>query len=98
MITAFPLCKSWLNWYLHHDRARMFFQAFADDKFTQSDPNTIAQESFGRTLQMSSGQDLPTSIKEAFYKCYWMALKCDVQYVNAREGSKVNYGFPMQRK
>jgi hypothetical protein len=27
-----------------------------------------------------------------------MALKCDVQYVNAREGLKINYGLPRQRK
>jgi hypothetical protein len=27
-----------------------------------------------------------------------MVLKCDVQYVNAREGPKVNYGSPRQRK
>jgi hypothetical protein len=78
----------WLNWYLHHNR---------DDKFTQADPNTNAQESFGRTLQLSSEHDCPSN-KEAFYHCYWMALKCDVQYVNAREESKVNYGLPRQRK
>jgi hypothetical protein len=34
----------------------MIFQALADDKFTQANPSTNAQETFGRTLQMLSEQ------------------------------------------
>jgi hypothetical protein len=60
----------------------------ADEKFTQANPNTNAQESVGRTLQLSSEQERP-SIKDAFYHCYRFALKCGVQYVNAKKGSRV---------
>jgi hypothetical protein len=76
----------------------MIFQVLADEKFTQADPNTNAQESFGRTLQLSSEQERPTSIKNVFYHCYRFVLKCDVQYVNAKEGSRVHYGLPRHRK
>jgi len=93
----FPKCQSWLNWYLHNDRAKMIFQAIAENKFTQSEPNTNAQESFGRTLQLSS-EFTRISIKDALHHCYRMALKCDVQYVNAREGKHVNYGLQRERK
>ena len=71
LLSEFPLCKSLLNWYLHHDRAKMIFQVLADEKFTQANPNTNAQESFPE-------QERP-SIKDAFYHCYRFALKCDVQ-------------------
>ena len=43
LLSECPQCKSWLNWYLHHDRARMIFQVLVDDKFMQADPNTNAQ-------------------------------------------------------
>jgi hypothetical protein len=75
----------------------MIFQALADDKFTQADPNANALESFGRTLQLLSEHDRP-SIKEAFYHCYRMALKCDVQYVNAREVSRSIMGYQSTEK
>jgi hypothetical protein len=75
----------------------MIFQALADDKFMQAGPNTNAKESFGQTLQLFSEQDRP-SIKDAFYHCYIVALKCNVVYANSIEGSRVHYGLPRHRK
>jgi hypothetical protein len=42
----------------------MISQALADDKFTQADPNTNAQESYGRTLQMLSKQDIAQVLRK----------------------------------
>jgi hypothetical protein len=93
----FPKCTGWLDWYLHSDRANMIFQALTDNKFPQANPNTNAQESFGRTLQCSCEQAKP-SVKEAYFHCYRMAHKYDHMYALAREGTTVNYGTPRIRK
>jgi len=95
--TEFPKCKKWLDWYLHPDRAKMIFPTLAEDPFPDDNPNTNAQESMGRTIQISCEYDRPT-IAQAYFHLFQLAAKHDFEYSLAVQGEKTSWGNPRVRQ
>ena len=62
--SRFPKCVKWLDWYLHKDRAKLIFPAVANADFVDARTrNTNAQESMGRTIQMTCEQANPSLVE-----------------------------------
>ena len=87
----FKNCTKWLNWYLHIDRAKCIFPAVANEEFAGDCHNTNAQESMGRTIQLTCEQDNP-SIAQTYFHLYKLANKIDFKYSCAVQGNPTSYG------
>ena len=93
----FPKCKKWLDWYLHTDRAKMIFPAMTDESFVSDCRNTNAEESMGRTIQMSCEHDNPTLVQTYFHLYQW-AARHDFEYSCACQGLPIRYGTPRVKR
>ena len=89
--TEFPKCKNWLGWYLHPNRGKSIFPALATVNFAGTVHNTNAQESMGRTIQMTCEQTKP-NIAQLYFHLFKLACKFDMEYSCVSMGEPTRYG------
>eukprot|EP00984_Skeletonema_dohrnii_P017855 scaffold8212_cov81-Skeletonema_dohrnii-CCMP3373.AAC.3 len=73
----FPKCQNWLNWYINPQRAMCFFPSLNNDAFVGNVHDTNAQESTGRTIQLSFPFDkTKANLFEVFMHLYRYGKIC----------------------
>jgi hypothetical protein len=95
----YPVAKNWLKWYLHPDRAPIFFDACKSlnrdqwEKVKSLDPDTNAQENVGKQYQETFGKKQKSNLGEAIQHT-WRYLNLDSQERSAAlKGHSLTYGF-----
>ena len=97
LMREFPKCKPWLEWYLHPDRAKCIFRAAATHEFAGKCRNTNAEESMGRTIQLTCMYDNP-SVKQIYFHLFKYIHLIDAEYAMAAANGPGSIKYGTQRK
>lgn len=88
----FPRCQNWINWYINPLRGQCFFPSLKLDAFVGNVNDTNAQESTGRTIQLSfQGDKTAANLAGVFHHLYRFAKMVDMDYASAASGAPIGY-------